>query len=366
MISVYHSEPGRQDTGVRIPRLSSYRHQTLAIGGYNTASIGFPIDQNSAEDWFFEGVGRRVDVYSIGGTMIWQGLVNQVGVNIGSRVVTAGPYMDISNRIKVAYTTRDWGVQGAAPSEYAETEWAQDDHSIDTYGQLEEVVSGGQGLGVDMVKLRDRTLAEKAWSKASENTSSSPGDFSVSLSCIGLIRLLDKQVYNKAWYADGLYDLSAKINDILDANVNLAPGGFYTVPLNRQVESVGLDVNVLEDKNRFAWKIIKDHITKSNISVVAGMFADNTFVLRPQGNSSLENIPVYTREQGTNRIKYAGRYVEDSEMVPGEEMLLSDFNKPVSYMITSIDYDLTSNKATTNQFERSFGQQLSRTMLGGI
>lgn len=368
MISVFYSSSLYSKAEHRLHRIASYKHQNLMVGGCNTASLTFSSDHLFAEDWVWNGLGRMIEVFSQNGVMVWQGIVNNITINLMDRAVVVGPYMNISNNVVVAYAEMDWAGLNNTAGQYLETAWNSDSESIDKYGMLEEVVSGGQGLESEMEVLRDRSLAKKKDPQISEGTTTTPGTVNVALECVGLHRLMEKQVYNKAYYDDGLYYLNLKIDDILDDNYNFAIGSENHINIIRDIHEVAEDVNVKEDKNRMGWQIIKDHVTKSSLDLVVGVFPDRKFILHDITETN-DNKPdtAYYRTPGSGRIKLghsSDQYVEESEIMPGRYMELTDFNRPVRYLIESVDYDLQKNKSSTNQFTRSLRKIVSAMMLG--
>lgn len=343
--------------------ITNYSHKVDIIGGYDTASINFSMGSISqAEEWIEEGVGRHIKVYSRYGNIIWEGLVNTVKFIVGKRTLSIGAYLDIINRVKVAYTLRDPPLGTPDEDRYLETDWASYGPSVRRYGILEELVSGGSGYSPEMDALRDQVLTDNTEPLISESLpagNNEGGSVSISLDCIGYYRLLDKQVYYYGTTTE-YDDLSVKVASILSANANARH--FIRT---KSLSTIGYDALLHETQGRTAWGIIKDDISKTPIGdngIICGMFAENTFVLKRSPNTI-----AFRRDGGSDIIKDASNIeVAQSEVTPGGLMLNNDLSVPISYRIKSVSYTLNSNIVQINQNQRSIGEALSRKMLGGM
>ena len=363
MISIYHSlYPTGYRTGLQ--GISSYSHETVLVGGYLNASFSFSTSNQDAEQWLLNGVGRHIETYSRRGNKIWEGIVNEVSINTGSHSIKIGPLLNVSNKINVGFQHPNYNIPGDTQAgTYDETGWDGRLQSQYKYGVLEEFISGGTGEIAEMDTLRESRLEKQDSPGISETMSSGSANdvLTITVSCIGYFRILEKQVYNLVW-ASGmeLVDLSTKVHNILDANL------FFVNrrAIIKNVQVVDTQVPREDNNNRTAWGIISDHIAKSSITdgIKCGMGDDLSFMLYKVGYTI-----TYKRETGSGKIvDINGAHVENSEVVPGGYMSMTDFATQVSYRITSIKYNLDSDTVNINFQDSSLKTILSNAMLGGF
>ena len=362
MISIHHSSYlGAEKSNIN--GIVSYNHETLSIGGYRNANIIFVSNVVDAENWFYNGVGRHIEVHSRLGNIVWEGVVNEVSFNVGGRKIKVGPLLKVSNNIRIGWQYPNYGIVGEPDSgKYEETDWKENEISQARYGVLDEFVSGGSSEYNPIIALQASLLDKLSEPGVSESISDgSDPTASVTLSCIGYSRLLEKQVYNNEWVSgQSLIDISQKLNTMLDENRFFVGGRTLT----RDIQPIGIDVAPEDESNRTVWSIVTDHIAKSSIvdSIIFGVFAGITIVL-----SSNDGWRDYKRSSGKSQIlDINNSKVENSEVLPGGTMLMVDFSKPVRYDITSVKYDLGSNSVSINFHSESLRTLLSETMLGGV
>src|SRR5687768_8106859 len=78
-------------------KLSSYRHTTLAVGGFWTADITIEANDADIEDWFEYGLGRHIETLNFSQQMVWSGFVNKISIAYGGLSAVIGPLFDIVN-----------------------------------------------------------------------------------------------------------------------------------------------------------------------------------------------------------------------------------------------------------------------------
>lgn len=362
MISIHHSlYPGAEKNS--ISGLTSYNHEVLSVGGYRNANIVFNSNNIVAEDWFYNGVGRHIEVHSRLGNIVWEGLVNEVSFSVGDRKTKVKSLLDISNNIRIGWQYPNYNVVGDPLSgKYDETDWEINKISQVRYGVLDEFISGGSASYNEIIAMQIRlleSLSEPIISESISTGGSSP--VSISLSCIGYARILEKQVYNQEWLGASLVDISEKFNTMLDENQFFVKSRFMI----RDIQHLGVDVPPEDEKNRTVWGIMTDHIGKSLIAddVVMGMFSNLSFVLAMASSSRS-----YKRKAGSSIIYDASGNIkiENSEVLPGGTMVMVDFSRPIQYRINSIKYDLRNNSVSINFHDESLRVLLSEMMLGGM
>ncbi len=368
MISIgYSSYRGGQEQF--ISSVNSYNHETLLVGGYRSAKFSFNVNPITAEDWFYNGIGKHIAVYSARSNTAWEGIVNEVSFNIGGRSIKIGPFLDISNHINIGWQYPNYGVEGdPLAGQYDQLLWyggeeGPSQESLARYGRLEEFISGGSSERLAMEKLQSNLLIKLSEPKVSESVSTSADSaISISVSCIGYSQLLEKQVYRRDYAGSNFYDLSDKIEAILAMNKFFVGDRAIT----QDIQDVGISVDATEEDNRTAWAIISDHITKSEDpdGVICGMFGGMRFVLQKLST----NVEHYRKAGSSEIYDYLGSDVpiEPSEFLPGGTMEMNDFSKPMTYRVISVKYDMASNDVSLNYFDGSLRNVLSGTMLGSM
>ena len=204
-------------------KAGGYQHETGANGGYLSARFELVDNITALEDWFINGLGRHIEVYSPQLDLIWAGFVNTIRYSIGGVQSTHGPLMDVVNRLAVTYRTITYntnppigGIEAATPQSNNTTSQAR-------FGILEGVLSGGSGTATEMAQVRDTYLAENAWPQVSNNLNlSRANDLSMSIEVLGYWHLLSKYYYNDN--NTGTENASTKIQNIFDAD----PNGLFT------------------------------------------------------------------------------------------------------------------------------------------
>jgi len=365
LISIYYSANPAGEKKKILSKFNSYTHEIVLVGWYYNASFSFNTNIPVAEDWMFNGIGRHVEVYSVHGNKVWEGVVNELSFSVGSRSIKVGPLLSMSNRIKIGFQTPSYGnIPGAGGGVYLETAWGDNAYSQKNYGVLEELISGGTGEDPEMEVLRDARLEKQGEPSILESISADSKEESITItvSCIGYSRILEKQVYRLNWVSgmEALIDLSEKINAILDANL------YFTNrrKIVRYINNIGFDVPPEDEEDRTAWGIIIDHISKSPTpdTIKCGFESDMLFYLE-----RLDDSDRYRRKSGTGIVlNIDGGSIPNSEVTPGGRMLMTDFSMPMSYKITSVQYSISNDIITINFQEGSLRNVMSSMMLGGF
>jgi hypothetical protein len=261
-----------------VRNFDSYSHSINAVGGFWSASLGFPVIQSVAEDWYDDGLGRQIHVKNQFNRTVWRGFVNSITITAGSQTVTRGPLFDIANRAACIYTPRQF-IPDAPPVDGATlpTPLADDIVSQALYGIIEKSVTGGACPDDLAIKIRDTYIEQNKLPKAT-------GDFSIagqgqslsmSLELLGNIHWLTVYPFNNL--VEGLVTAYDKLLQVLNANTTINPG---TVSTDYQyVEDNVYPVDQLENKDRYAWDVIQEILTFGNdindLRRILGMYEDN-------------------------------------------------------------------------------------------
>lgn len=201
------------------------------IDGFKDASFTMEINKHEA-DYLLGKLGGHVSIYRENGIKVWEGIANNIRMEIGNVSVGVGPLSDVSNRVKMKYTEYDWGVPPVVPRDI-ETNWIEDRESILKWGRLEEVV----GLGREMSPGEaDRTINEKAkqMSRVKVYREISTGDrnkASVTFECLGYSFLLRKKYFEQydldpftGLYPTGYWEVGKAIRTVIETKQPLLIG----------------------------------------------------------------------------------------------------------------------------------------------
>ena len=133
---------------------------TRAIGGYWTGDFSIPPDTMTVHEmiaFYNANLGRRV-VEMTGSIISWEGEIAEMDLTLGGVTYrrTLNPER-WHNRVKVHYTDN-------STSEPTATGWAENENSVNQYGESEYVdVVGDHYTSSSAEALRDRRLAENAY-----------------------------------------------------------------------------------------------------------------------------------------------------------------------------------------------------------
>lgn len=167
--------------------INNYTHKIQ--GGPFDASIS--VFGTEASLWnLIDYLGNGLNIYSEDGSKVWWGLVNEVQLRLGSLNVSVS-LDNMANRITVGYSSFDIR---------KDTEWSENEFSIDKYGYKEIRLSLSDATDDQALKLRDTALAMKALpiSNISFDGQSSEGSLSATIIGIGFYETLDWRYYSQA------------------------------------------------------------------------------------------------------------------------------------------------------------------------
>jgi len=238
---------------------SSYDHEIAAMGGFVSANITIPMKVLDAELWYEKGLGRRVKTFNQGGRVIWQGFVNEINVGNGASSLHVGPMSGIGNLVGAVFTPIDFTYYPPVVGSETVTTLVPDEISQATYGKWEKWISAGQAEWAAAEQIRDVYLADMAYPQSSDYELSvmSKSNTSVTLTCVGDLYWLTAYIYNNL--VDGVDTLLTKLQLILDAD----PNGVINHDYDYMEDNVYL-VGLAENRNRYAWDIIKELLSLGN------------------------------------------------------------------------------------------------------
>jgi len=302
---------------------TGYSHEILANGGFWTANLNLNLSLLDAEDWYENGLGRRVTVYNAAGSVVWEGFVNQITLNAGTLSEIRGPLLDIGNRVSAIYTPLDVSVYPPVSGTTTVTTISEDTDSQGMYGIIEKVVSAGTTTQDNAEQVRDIFLAENKLPETSGDLSLSPGsgqNAAVTLECLGYIHWLGVYIYNST--TTGFDVVSDKLIDILAAD----PNGIISTNTN-EIEANAFLTPAVEDRNRFAWDIIKELIALGNDTDdtrrLFGLYAERV----ARYNTQPQTIEYHHRltDPAQRVTTPQGAIVYPWDVLPGKWLFVPDF-----------------------------------------
>lgn len=307
--------------------VTSYDHSHAAMGGFWTANLTMRLPLAELEDWLENGVGRQVQVKGRGIKLAWEGLVNRVTVNVGGYNMNVGPYLDIANKVKLAYSIFLQLGGGNATGIRVATDYTSDALSVARYGILAKVFSVGSVDTSAVTNLQALLLERYSQPPRSEDLNL-PGDtgltyFDLKLECVGYAHLFQKYSYNSA--TTGTQNLSAKLTAIVAAE----PNGLFS----SSVTTNTIQVPAYENDDAEAWGLIKAMIAMGDVSLNRysfGVYENRRAVYKPVSNSVVYIRPL---REGAAVIQDAqGGLLQPWEVRPGGYVLVTDLlpGKPVA------------------------------------
>lgn len=296
--------------------------QTIAAnGGYVSADVSFKIKKENINDWIENGIGRRVKMFSPDSTIIWEGYIDSLNINIGALTYTLGSMKDIGNRVWVTYSPVDTSIEPPVTGDATESIIAENKSSQLKYGIWEKVLDGGQCTDEDAERYRDTWIYYNATPLASKDISlGATNEISISLGLVGFISWLDAYIFESSSIL--LTTATEKIKQVLAADINGVMSVDYSLIDTNNYLTPAAETN----KNTFAFSSIKSIVDLGDID-------NNRWIF-----GILDNRRTYYRAV-KNEIKYYQRLsdpaqtIYDSEfnivypwnVMPGNWLFLLDF-----------------------------------------
>lgn len=372
----FQQAPWSSDSLIRdvTQEVSSFDYSIAAVGGFWTANLGMKLPLEEIEDWLYNGIGRQIICKGGASTVVWEGIVNRVSLEIGGYDISIGPYMDISNKIKITYSMFIQVGDGTATGVRVETDYIQDDNSILRYGTLEKNFSVG-GIAQEEVSDLQAMLLERFKDPLRSEDLTIPGStgnriIDVKLECIGFSFLLQKYVYNSD--TTGLQNLSDKLEAILQAE----PNGLLT---SMEIEENTLQVPAFENDDNEAWGLVKELVAKGvsgSGRTVFGVYANRKAIYR-----SVTNEIVYIRplREGASVIQDAsggllqawqirpGTYALITDMLPGRPINTSSLPEEIrAIFVETVQYRMPDSLILNGSHSFRLDQKIAQLGISGI
>jgi hypothetical protein len=241
-------------------QITGYSHEIAADGGFMKATISLLGNQQVAEDWLADGLGRHVSIEGPAGEIVWQGAINRISIRLGSLSLAIGPLLDLRNRIYVAYNPTDYSITPPASGSRVVTAAANDIDSQALYSILPAVYSLSNLSDAAALAARNRILDELRWPHSTDDMSlGGGGEVSIDLECVGYG---DWLLYPYTAAGTGTINASAKVLAVLAANPNIAWLALDTTFVDTNALQVGKE----ETDYSTAARIIQEVVSQGGTS----------------------------------------------------------------------------------------------------
>lgn len=356
-----------------VNRINGYSHELNLLGGFISASMDFFVTRAELDDWFTNGLGRDVTVWGPNMTVIFEGYVDQIDIQVGDITMGIGPLSGIGNRVLCVYTPIiDPGpppIMGAK----TETPIVDDTISQGLYGIWERDLSGGNAYEAEIEAARDTFLLDNKYPALTEQrvTPLNNVEAKITLNCKGYFEWLNAYPYTDL--ASGTVQASTLIKSVLSAD----PNGIFS-----SNQSGIQDVLTLTSGYHADYKKAMD-VIKATLNIGDASFNRLSFQVldgRLANLRSLDNTVYYV-----NRLTNAGQIIETLsglrvfpwDIRPGYWLELPDFligqvtsavkrEDPRMIMIESVRYSAPYDVEVNGAKLSTLPQFLEQYGLGGL
>lgn len=256
-----------------------WSHTIMAVGGYDQASFTLKGTRDYLNDWYDDGLFRRVVLYNPEGLVCWEGFVERMRLTAGTLQKTKA-LEGLFNRIYLRYSPLDFSVFPplALPPE---TLILNDPASQLYYGVKAAVISGGERADTTAYDWGRTVLGEKAWPAVGESVNTLSGDaMSLELECKGYVHTLKWLPYLNS--IAGSIQAHQVVQEVLRYFNGLNPGwisqDFGLMDYNFRAAQRGYD------DMRSCWDVIAAIIGEGGRGGerwVGGVYQDREFVYKP-------------------------------------------------------------------------------------
>lgn len=255
----------------------SYSHDITVDGGFDECSFSIGGDASVAE-WWYNRLGCHVVVKSPVGTVIWEGFVNEVSLNLGALQLTRGPLLDVANRVTVSYSevSRNYtSTNITVGGEQLYTTPYNDTRSQKMWGIQEIMLSASSVLPGEADQLGETYSVDNGVPRISQTVNlepSSGADVSVTINCAGYVKMLEKYIFSDTTAGVATSTISEKIEDVISAD----PNGIFSTDYHR-VAANSTVVSRYDDTYKTARAAIGEMIPLGDSSFnryIWGIYAD--------------------------------------------------------------------------------------------
>jgi hypothetical protein len=356
-------------------QVDEYSHVIAARGGFQSATIVLKGNPKIVDDWYSNGVGRHISVYSESQQLVWQGFVNSVSIKLGSLAATRGPLTGIANNVALVYSTVDTTTSPPTLGGRTKTAYQTNIASQSLYGIWEKVLSSGGVTAADAAAIVASYLAEQKNPDLVEtlNLGSSPVEPSIILECLGYVHWLESYTFNAS--STGTQSPDQKLIAVLNASPNLV----FSADHGAITTANSLLVPIYESGDHTGLEVVKGIAALGDASgnrYDYGIYADRKMVYNLAPTVTEYNHRLYDNSQ---RIDDAGgNMVFPYNVRPGKWAFLSDFlsgsvnmttplvDDPRAIYIETVTYRAPDIVTLVGSRFASLPQKLAQLGLAGI
>lgn len=298
----------------------SYSHTIKAQGGYWQASLSFPTDKTSGEAWFENGLNRQLVVYNQGGGVVWEGFVNKINLNTGPLIISRGPLLESSNRVRVLYPPANNSIYPPVVAPSISSASTNDTTQQDFYGIIESVLSNSPISQAEAEQVRDTFLqANKDPAINQQLTIPATQQTRITLECLGFINWFRAYTYSNT--NTGTQDADEKIRNVITADINSIFSTDY-----ENIVSNTFQVTKNENGEAFAFDVIKEVVSVGDGSdnrYTFGIYKDK------KAKYQLKESGLYYQQKlsdpGSKIKLMSGGKIDPWDILPGKWLFISDF-----------------------------------------
>lgn len=340
--SAYYIPRGQRIDGDWSRLISSHSHTIDVFGWYKSLSLSITGNDDMIDWWIENALGMHVEVYAPSTARIFEGFVDQYSAATSTVSSKGGPLMDVVNRNSVTYNKLDPST--SPPSSGPATQTTIDDVeiSIERYGILEDIYSGGSCLEDEADYIRDSILQDRSDPERTEDVvTGSISPPSITLTILGYHAWLDKWIYNSPINYYGYTTPGAKLAFI----GYFDPNAIFGAETSRIEDPLFLLADE-ERGNRKALSIIKAIVARGGGTP---SYERWMFGLRNDRTPYYNAIPTHPEYQHritdpSQRISTygVGKMVYPWEVVPGKWLFTPDFIPGRQIGGREYNYDFTT------------------------
>lgn len=304
----------------------SYRHRITATLGFDTCSFDLKGSIEELEDFFYNGLTRRVTRYSDDGNFTcWDGhIVEMTLTQPGSQDTIS--LREMFNRISVRYTPIDTATNPPTESAVATTTAVNDTVSQGKYGVKQIVVRPShvdRMTAASAAQLGGTLLEQYKEPRRKGQITTASSEPKLSVQCEGYMHTLGWVVYNQT----GSSGQSAN-EVVIDAILASSPAGQY-VASRDTASATGLTVQNYYNRDDAALDIIQQIAALGNTAKnrwLCSMY-ENRKVVFTQAYDINDNVVDYVRRVGDTRLEIkdlSGRVIKPWELRPNKWIKTTD------------------------------------------
>lgn len=346
-----------------------YTHIIDANGGYNSATWQQSINAQEIGSWLNTGLMRNVRV-TAGLSTVFEGFVNRIDVTYGTLTASAGPALDVANRVAVLFSEAEIAGDRPIMGLRDTTAEADDTLSQERYGIQPKILSTGSTTPAIAAQIRNMFLEENAEAPRTMAYSTAANPATVTISCLGYRWLLNYP-YNQTG-ANVLITTANKIRNVIAADPNgIFDDGNVFDPANPAF------VMAYEEDNNLAWDVISEAVTYGDADLDRWLFGvyDNRVCLYDEAPSAvgyyiwLTDARMRAVTPGGMEVPpwliRPGRWAIFADLMPGYEAHTIDQDDR-SMFIESVTYTAPMQFQLTGEKSGRLRQLLAQYSLGGI